>query len=133
MSLLLTFIIGCLFACNVYASSRADSLSVGLLERTYMQPGVSESFRTDAQWWPFPDYSDRDQWEKIIPQEQRKSLILSAENKLNYRWQHIPASTFIALNTTGDKQEMRRIERANRQAIIDLMVGEIAEGKGRRS
>ncbi len=131
VSLLLTFIIGCLFACNVYASSRADSLSVGLLERTYMQPGVSESFRTDAQWWPFPDYSDRDQWEKIIPQEQRKSLILSAENKLNYRWQHIPASTFIALNTTGDKQEMRRIERANRQAIIDLMVGEIAEGKGR--
>lgn len=90
-----------------------------------------DAFKVGCEWISFPDYEDRAAWEKLMTSSQRKSYVSKGEKLLKYRWQTIPASTFLALYTTGDKQEMRRIERANREALINLTLAELAEGKGR--
>lgn len=105
--------------------------NVGILKAQYEKPGVAESFKVGSNWYPYPAYSDRDAWDKLLNKDAKKTFIKEAEKVLGYQWQYVPASTFLALNTTGDKQAMRDIERANRKAFIALMMGELAEGKGR--
>ena len=102
-----------------------------LLERKYAEPGVAQSFHPGGDWMPYPRYSDRAGWDKFLGQTEKKRWIAKGEKLLDYRWQHIPASSFLALHTTGDKQAMRRIEGANRSAFIDLCMAELAEGSGR--
>lgn len=103
----------------------------GKLEQKYLEHGVADSFKPGGAWCPYPSYYDRSTWQQLLSIEERQLLIRKAEKLSDYKWQHIPASTFIALNTIGDKQQMRQIEVQNRQAIIDLALGELAEGKGR--
>lgn len=103
----------------------------GILKATYEKPGVAESFKVGDDWYPYPKYSDREAWDKFFPAQTRKDVIKKGKKYLGYKWQHIPASTFIALKTTGDKQALRRIEGQNREAFCNLMLAELAEGKGR--
>lgn len=105
--------------------------NVGILKAEYAQPGVAESFKVGSDWYPYPAYSDRDGWNRLLTKEAKAGFIKRAKKYLGYKWQHVPASTYIALNTTGDKQAMRKIESKNREAFIALMMGELAEGEGR--
>ena len=91
----------------------------------------ADAFVAGADWMPYPKYSDRDGWNMLLTPEERDFYISRGEKKLKYAFRPIPVSTFLCLYTTGDKQEMRKIELANRQALIDLMMAELAEGKGR--
>ena len=91
----------------------------------------ADAFIAGADWMPYPKYSDREGWNMLLTEEERKYFIKKGEKHLKYAFRPIPISTFLCLYTTGDKQEMRKIERANRQAFIDLMMAELAEGKGR--
>lgn len=111
-----------------YASAQAN---VDILKSKYAEPGVAESFKAGSDWYPYPAYSDRDGWDKLLTKEAKKAFIKKAEKKLGYKWQHIPASTWLTFNTSGDKQALRKIELKNREALCALMMGELAEGKGR--
>lgn len=91
----------------------------------------ADAFIAGADWMPFPKYTDREGWNALLTPELKEHYIKKGEKHLKYAWQHIPVSTFLCLYTTGDKQAMRKIERENRQAFIDLMLAELAEGKGR--
>ena len=102
-----------------------------ILKTQYEKPGVAESFKVGTDWYPYPAYSDRAGWDKLLPSDLKKEFIRRAEKCVGYKWQHLPASTFIALGTTGDKQVLRKIELQNREALISLTMGELAEGKGR--
>jgi len=117
-------------ACLALTFSAMAQDNVDILKTEYNQPGVAESFKVGSDWYPYPAYSDRDAWDKLMTKDMKKAYIKKAKKYLGYKWQHIPASTYIALNTTGDKQAMRKIEAKNREAIIALMMGELAEGKG---
>ena len=123
--------IAILFALILISLSTMAQENVGILKTQYEKPGVADSFKVGSNWYPYPAYSDREAWDKLLTKDAKKTLIKQAEKKLGYKWQYIPASSFLALNTTGDKQTMRKIERQNREAIIALMMGELAEGKGR--
>ena len=112
-------------------------MSIGLFAETTQGPinaayrANADAFVTGAKWLPFPAYSDREGWDAMFTPEQKKAIIKKGEKSLKYKFEPIPISTFLCLYTTGDKQAMRKIERANRQAFIDLMMAELAEGKGR--
>jgi len=58
-------------------------------------------------------------------------LIYKGEKLLDYKWQHVPATAYLAFERTGDRKEMESIQGANRSALISLMMAELAEGKGR--
>lgn len=102
-----------------------------LLEDKYAEEGVAASFKVGADWFPLPEYKDRAAWETLLDAGVRDSLVRAGEKYLDYKWQHIPASTYLAMNITGDKQAMRVIEMDNRTALISLMMAELAEGEGR--
>lgn len=102
-----------------------------ILKTQYAKPGVAESFKAGKDWYPYPAYKDRSGWDKLLTSDAKKKFIKNAEKCLSYKWQHLPASTFLALETTGDKQAVRKIEAQNRETLISLMMGELAEGKGR--
>lgn len=91
----------------------------------------ASAFVAGAEWLPFPEYSDRKGWDALLTDEQKEFYIKKGEDRLEYAFRPVPISTFLSLYTTGDKQAMRKIERNNRQAFIDLMMAELAEGKGR--
>ena len=67
--------------------------NVGILKAQYEKPGVAESFKVGSDWYPYPAYSDREAWDKLVTKEARKSILKKAEKMLGYKWQHIPAST----------------------------------------
>ena len=91
----------------------------------------ASAFVAGADWLPLPKYSDREGWDALLTPQEKEYFIKKGEKSLKYAFQPVPISTFLCLYTTGDKQAMRKIERENRQAFIDLMMAELAEGKGR--
>ncbi len=119
----------CAFMSMTLSLQAVDKSSI--LKTQYEKPGVAESFKVGTDWYPYPAYKDRNGWDKLMTPDAKKIFIKNAEKSLNYKWQHLPASTFLALETTGDKQKVRKIEVSNREALISLMMGELAEGKGR--
>lgn len=128
MTRILLTILASILACSaLYAKDGAPES----LTAMYQTKGVAESFKVGGEWFPFPAYSDRQAWDRLLNDEMKRRFVNKAEKYLKYKWQHIPASTFVSLNITGDKQAMRTIELKNREAIIYLMMGELAEGEGR--
>lgn len=81
-------------------------------------------------WVPYPAYTDRAAWDSLMgPNKQR--LIEAGEKLLNYKWQSIPASSYLAYERTGERKVMETPMDANRRALNALMLAELAEGKGR--
>lgn len=100
------------------------------MQAEYSKPGVAESFAAGKAWFPFPAYEDRAGWAALFGPDAGK-VIRRGEQLLDYQWQHIPASAYLAFERTGDRQAMERPEGANRGAMIALILAELAEGKGR--
>lgn len=115
-------------AALIRAAAGNDGLN--LLQAEYSKPGVAESFAAGKAWFPFPAYEDRAGWAALFGPDAGK-VIRRGEQLLDYQWQHIPASAYLAFERTGDRQAMERPEGANRGAMIALILAELAEGKGR--
>ena len=113
MRLIVSFI----FTLLITTMSASAQANVDILKSKYAEPGVAESFKAGSDWYPYPAYSDRDGWDKLLTKEAKKAFIKKAEKKLGYKWQHIPASTWLTFNTSGDKQALRKIELKNREAL----------------
>ena len=112
----------------IRAAAGNDGLNI--LQAEYSKPGVAESFVAGKAWFPFPAYEDRAGWAALFGPDAEK-VIRRGEQLLDYQWQYIPASAYLAFERTGDRQAMERPEGANRGAMIALTLAELAEGKGR--
>lgn len=84
----------------------------------------------DASWFPYPAYSDREGWDRMLGSH-AAYLIRSGEKYLDYKWQSIDASAYLAYERTGERQVMEAPLKENRIALNALMMAELAEGKGR--
>ena len=49
----------------------------------------TEVFKTGADWFPYPAYSDRDGWDRLTG-DFKESLIKGGQKYLRYKWQVIP-------------------------------------------
>lgn len=102
-----------------------------LLEDKYAESGVAESFKTGTDWIPYPAYSDREGWKKLLGETYAKALVRTGEKFLGYKWRHVPAYVYVLRAETGNSSARNRYNNANRQAFISLVMAELAEGKGR--
>ncbi len=76
----------------------------------------------------FPDYNDRSFWNKL-PDNLRQKYIKEAEIYLEYDWPVVKATDYLEIIRSGDrKQEVYGLPRS---ALVALVMGELAEGKGR--
>lgn len=101
-----------------------------ILIQEYNRVGY-KAFASDDSWFPFPEYEDREAWAKIFAKEHAEGLISSAERLLDYEWEYIPASAYMAFEKYGDRAAMEVPFKTNRMNMAVLVMAELAEGKGR--
>lgn len=81
-------------------------------------------------WMPYPDYTDRAQWDEITG-DRKAAIVAEGEKYLDYEWKNIPLTAYLAYERTGDRNIMQNPYESNRRAINALMMAELAEGGGR--
>ncbi len=75
----------------------------------------------------FPKASDRAHWDK----RKKDEFIIRAEDYLNYDWPVAKATDFMAFKLRGERLPQEKFHFARRYAFNSLIIGEIAEYKGR--
>lgn len=85
---------------------------------------------TDQKWVAYPDYGNRNEWDKLFG-ESKKTVIEKGEKCLDYKWQVVKATDYFEFERTGNRQIMEKPFGDNNQAIMQLLLAELAEGKGR--
>ena len=83
---------------------------------------------TDNSWNKLPGYKDRTFW-MSLPENIRKEYIQRAENYLNYNWPVVKATDYLEFIRSGDRRQEAYSACSN--ALISLVMGELAEGQGR--
>lgn len=86
-------------------------------------------FKPGGEWFPYPAYTDRESWDRMT--EPFKAQIFKAADKyLNFDWELFKPSDYLKYEKTGDRK-LALPEEHNRQAIIALTLGELADGTGK--
>lgn len=102
-----------------------------LLQNSVTKEQLKEALVMNGAWVPYPAYSDREGWNSLLNDEDRKTLIKAGEKMLDYKWQVIRATDYLEYERSGERNIMQNPYEANRKAINVLMMAELAEGKGR--
>lgn len=91
---------------------------------------LKEILVLNQQWVTYPSYTDRVGWDSFLGTF-KDGYIRRGEKLLDYQWQLINATDYLAFERTGDRQIMEKPFDTNNNAIADLLMAELAEGKGR--
>lgn len=91
---------------------------------------LKEVLIMDQKWVTYPDYHDRDGWGTFLG-TLKDEYIRRGEKLLEYQWQVVKATDYLAFERTGNRQVMENPFDADNRAIADLLMAELAEGKGR--
>jgi hypothetical protein len=87
-------------------------------------------FCHDGSWFPYPSYADREGWKNMLGKHS-EYLVMQGEKYLEYKWQTVPATAYLAYERTGERNIMQNPLKENRLALNTLMLAELAEGEGR--
>lgn len=101
-----------------------------LISREYMSSAAASSIRPGGEWFPYPEYQDREGWASLFG-DAAGETVTEAERYLDYRWQPVPATAYLAFEREGDRAAMENPYYENMRALNALLLGELAEGKGR--
>lgn len=91
---------------------------------------LKEILVIDQKWVTYPDYTDRPGWDAFLG-NLKDDYIRRGEKLLDYQWQVVKATDYLAFERTGNRKIMENPLDANNRAIADLLMAELAEGKGR--
>lgn len=91
---------------------------------------LKEVLVLNQEWVPYPAYADRSGWDAFLGTF-KEDYIRRGEKYLNYQWQVVRATDYLAFERTGNRQIMENPFDANNRAIAALLMAELAEGKGR--
>lgn len=118
----------CLLAfVTTYAYAYAER---NLLQQAADLPMVRTVLVMDQKWVPYPDYSDRQGWNRYLG-DNKEYFIDRGKKLLNYEWKVVKASDYIEYERSGNRRIMEDPFGSNCVAITDLLMAELAEGKGR--
>ena len=101
-----------------------------LLQRSADVAALKSVLQEDQKWVPYPSYSDRAAWDLFLG-EYKAEYIRRGEKKLDYEWKVVKATDYIEFERSGNRRIMEDPFGSNNGAIADLLMAELAEGKGR--
>lgn len=113
--------------CSVNANAYAER---NLLQNTTDADNLKSVLLTGQQWVKYPAYTDREGWNKLFASA-KEEYIRRGEKQLNYQWQVVKATDYIEFERSGSREVMEKPFDTNNMAIVDLLLAELAEGKGR--
>lgn len=107
----------------------------GYTERNLLQKQaglemLKEVLVLNQEWIQYPDYTDRTGWDSLMG-TYKEIYIQRGEKLLDYSWKVIKATDYLEFERSGNRNVMETPLEANNRAIADLLLAELAEGKGR--
>lgn len=115
----------CLLAMMPQANAQKGPLEAKLSGRN-----VSDLILPATGWVSYPAYLDRAAWDKMTG-DRREDAIKAGEKFLNYNWEVVKATDYLAFERTGSREIMQNPFGNNNTALASLFMAEMAEGKGR--
>ncbi|QNI36871.1 heparinase II/III domain-containing protein [Edaphobacter albus] len=83
-----------------------------------------------GQWHPYPRATERDAWMQM-PEDLRAAMVKRAEMWHGKDWPSLLATTALDYKRNGNRSRYEDQQFGRRHRLIDLVLGECAEGKGR--
>lgn len=116
----------CLFVFfSAYGAEKRD-----LLRKNFSEGDVQQSLAKAQEWVQFSKYTDRNFWDKQ-PASIRAACIAKGEDALHFNWDIIKATDYLALGRSGSREQMQQPDNARKEALKNLLMAELMEGKGR--
>lgn len=84
----------------------------------------------NQEWVPYPLYTDRAGWDQFLG-DYKNEYIKRGEKQLDYEWKVVKATDYIEYERSGNRRVMEDPFGSNNTALADLLMAELAEGKGR--
>ncbi|GAB3163204.1 heparinase II/III domain-containing protein [Telluribacter humicola] len=100
-----------------------------ILAKKYSQEQVKKALVSREQYKPYP--TTPQEWKATVPDSVLTKLVKAGEERLAYTFEPISASTSLDYVRSGDREQHSGISFGKRNALIDLMLAESVEGKGR--
>lgn len=100
------------------------------LQHVASQESLSECLVLNQKWVQYPSYTDREEWNLLLG-KYKDEVIKNGESLLGYTWKVVKATDYLEFERSGNREVMERPFDENNQAIVKLMLAELAEGKGR--
>lgn len=119
------FLILCCFVLSMQAYEEKN-----ILKNQATKEQVKESLVMNQQWVKYPAYTDRQGWDKYLGAF-KDYYIKRGEEKLHFDWKIVRATSYLEFERSGDRNIMQGPLGQNTQAVADLLMAELAEGKGR--
>ena len=91
---------------------------------------LKELLVRDRQWVDLPAYTDRAAWDSILG-SRKDAYIKRGEKALAHDWPRVKATDYLEYERSGNRKIMENPLDANNSAVADLLMAELAEGKGR--
>lgn len=113
--------------CSVNANAYGER---NLLQQSADVEKLKSMLVTDRQWVKYPAYTDRRGWDKLFAST-KEEYIRRGEKQLSYQWQVVKATDYMEFERSGSREVMEKPFGENNMAIVDLLLAELAEGKGR--
>ena len=122
-----TFILAIFLFWSMYPTQAEERNMLGSL---YNEQEIEGLLLSGNSWITFPEYTDRKAWEGI-PENIRKEIISQGEASLDFEWGVVKATDFLEFVRSGDRRIMQNPYTARRRALQNMVLAELAEGKGR--
>lgn len=84
----------------------------------------------DRNWVKLPAYTDRAAWDSLLG-DSKDYYINRGEKLLDYGWPRVKATDYLEYERSGNRKIMENPLDSNNIAVADLLMAELAEGKGR--
>jgi hypothetical protein len=101
-----------------------------LLQKKADLAQIKSNLILNQKWVTYPDYANRKGWDKLTA-EAKDEIIKKGEAALNYEWKVLKATDYLEYERSGSRQIMETPFGDNNTALADLVLAELAEGKGR--
>jgi hypothetical protein len=101
-----------------------------LLQKKADLSTVKSSLILNQKWVSYPKYNDRKAWDNLTSGV-KEEIISKGESALNYEWKVVKASDYLEFERSGNRDIMQNPLNANNTALSNLVLAELAEGKGR--
>ncbi|MFV0266290.1 MAG: hypothetical protein ACK5HT_04055, partial [Draconibacterium sp.] len=82
------------------------------------------------KWVSYPAYNDRQGWDKLTVGV-KEEIIERGEQALSHEWEVVSATDYLEFERSGSRDIMQSPFGRNNSALADLVLAELAEGKGR--
>ena len=101
-----------------------------LLQKRADQTQLKSELILNQKWVAYPEYKNRNSWDKLTA-DAKDEIIRKGEAALNYGWKVVKATDYLEYERSGSRQIMETPFGENNTALADLVLAELAEGKGR--